>query len=422
MMNADARPPLPWPAPVRDVAALAPLAAWLRPACFTALFAGLLTAFTVSLVGEMPLGELVLLVVAAWAALCTMVHHTLPGPLFRHRYFSVLLVCQAGALLAYVASDFYRHSDPRDMARGWARMILLGIDVVAVAYLLGRSRAVFYWFLGGILAGDMLNALLFGAMFGDVWKFGYGIPATFAALAVASFAGPWIVLLTAAGFGALHFALDFRSVGALCIGLAAATGLQLLPPRGRLWALPAGALVALGIAAVLFSGVRSGDEMEHRASRSDVDRSAMIQAATEAFLASPLIGHGSWFSRSDVYTNFMQIRDDLAKEAGVGGFAGPNEEPEAVALHSQILVTLAEGGFFGASFFFVYGAGLVWALWDQVMVQTWGRAAPVRVFLLLLASWHLVMSPFSGAHRVYIALAAGLVLLVRAERQPEAAS
>lgn len=418
-MNHDASSPLPWPAALEDEVVPPAASGWLQPAGLVALFAGLLTAFTVSLVGEMPLGELVLIATAAWVALCVAVHRAPPGPLFRHRYFSVLFACQAVALLAYVVSDFYRQSDPRDMARGWARMILLGIDVVAAAYLLGRSRAVFAWFLGGILAGDLVHTLLFGALFGDFWKFGYGIPLTYAAVAAASFGGPFLVLLTAAGFGALHFALDFRSVGALCIGVAAATGLQMLPRPWRLWALPAGTVVALGIAVVLFGGVRSGDEMEHRATRSDVDRSAMIQAATEAFASSPLIGHGSWFSRSDVYANFMQIRDDLAKEAGVGGFAGPNEEPEAVALHSQILVTLAEGGFFGASFFLAYGAGLIWALWDQVMARPWSRARPVRVLLLMIASWHLVMSPFSGAHRVYIALAAGLILLVLAERNRE---
>jgi hypothetical protein len=422
-MHADVSPPLPVLASVpRGPAAPSPSTGWLQPACFVALPAGLLTAFTVSLVGEMPLGELVLFAVAAWAGLCAMVHRTLPGPLFSSRTFSVLLAGQAVALLAYVFSDFYRHSDPRDMARGWARMILLAIDIVAIAYLFGRGRGVFYWLLGGLLAGDLANALLFGALFGDVWKFGYGIPVTYAALALAALAGPVTVMLVAAGFGALHFALDFRSVGALCIGVAAATGLQILPRHWRFWALPVGALAALGVAAVLFGGVRSGDEMAHRSSRSDVDRTAMIQAATEAFRASPLIGHGSWFSRTDVFENFVLIRDDLAKQAGIGGFAGPNEEPEAVALHSQILVTLAEGGFFGATFFFVYGAGLAWALWDQVMVQPWNRGRPVRVLVLLLASWHLFMSPFSGAHRVYIALATGLILLVLAERQPREAA
>jgi len=415
-MYANVPPALPaWPAPAPSPLAV-PSTRVPGPAAFVALAAGLLTAFTVSLVGEMPLGELVLLAVAGWAGLCAIVHHGLPGPLFRQRTLAVLLASEAIALLAYMLSDFYRQSDPRDMARGWARMVLLAIDLVAVAYLLGRARAIFFWFLGGLLAGDLVNSVLFGALFGDVWKFGYGIPASYAALAIASFAGPFAVLLTAGGLGVLHFALDFRSVGGLCFLLAAATGLQMLPPRLRLWTLPCCAGATLALAAFFFSGVRSEGEMEHRASRSDVDRSSMLQAATEAFLASPLIGHGSWFSRSDVYANFMQIRDDRAKEAGIGGFAGPNEADETVALHSQILVTLAEGGLFGAAFFIVYGAGLAWALWDQVMVQPWRRERPVRVLLLLLAGWHLAMSPFSGAHRVYIALAAGVILLVQAER------
>jgi hypothetical protein len=387
-------------------------------ACF-ALVAGALTAFTVSLVGEMPLGELVLLGVAAWAGLCVLVHRAAPGPLLRQRFLGSLMVAQLVALLAYVLSDFYRHSAPHDMARGWARMVLLAVDVIAVAYLLGRARPVAAWFLGGLLAGEAAHTLVFGALFGDVWKFGYGLPATCAGLAFASLVGPWAVLIAAGGLGALHFALDFRSVGALCFLLAGATGLQMLPFRLRPWALPCSVLATLAVAAVFFGGVRSGDEMEHRASRSDIDRSAMLQAATEAFVASPLIGQGSWFSRSPVYDNILQIRHDLAEEAGVGGFVGPNEEPDAIALHSQILVTLAEGGIFGAAFFIVYGAGLAWALWHQVMVQPWRRVHPIRIFWLLLAAWNLAMSPFSGAHRVHIALAVGLILLVRAEHQAE---
>jgi hypothetical protein len=388
-------------------------------AAFFAVVAGALTAFTVSLVGEMPLGELVLLAVAGWVGLCALVHRVAPGPLLRQRFLGVLMIAQAVALLAYVLSDFYRHSAPHDMARGWARMVLLAIDVIAVGYLLGRSRHAYPWFLGGLLAGEAANTFFFGALFGDIWKFGYGLPATCAALGLASLAGPWVVLLVAGGLGAVHFALDFRSVGALCFLLAGATGLQILPLRLRPWALPCSVLATLAVAVVFFGGVRSGDEMEHRASRSDVDRSAMLQAATEAFVGSPLIGQGSWFSRSPVYDNLLQIRHDLAQEAGVGGFVGPNEEPEAVALHSQILVTLAEGGVFGGAFFLVYGAGLAWALWNQVMTLPWDRVRPLRVFWLLLAAWNLVMSPFSGAHRVHIALAVGVILLIVAESRPQ---
>jgi hypothetical protein len=417
-MNPGIPSPLAWPASAAGTDSPRP-ASWFGPATFVTVCAGFLTPFTVSLVGEMPIGELLLLAAAGWAGLCAIVHHLPPGPLFSRRYLIVLLVCQLVALLAYILSDFYRQSAPRDMARGWARMVLLAIDILALAYLLGRSPHNLLWFLGGQIAGDLANFLLFGARFEDTWKFGYGIPLTYGVILLSSLAGRAGVLLAAGGLGALHFAMDFRSLGGLCLLLAAATGLQMLPQRFRLWALPCCLLATLVVASLLFTRVRSGDEMEHRASRSDVDRSAMIQAATEAFLASPLIGHGSWFSRSDVYDNFVQIRADLAREAGVGGFVGPNEEPEDVALHSQILVTLAEGGIFGAAFFIAFGGGLLWTLWNLVMVRTWRRDFSIRVFLLLLSGWHLFMSPFSGAHRVYIALAVGLILLVQAEEPEE---
>jgi hypothetical protein len=141
----------------------------------------------------------------------------------------------------------------------------------------------------------------------------------------------------------------------------------------------------------------------------------MITAAKEAFEKSPLIGHGSWFSNSDVYDNFMLIRHEAAKESRVGGFAKANKAPGDEALHSQILVALAEGGLFGGAFFFVFGAGLLWALAYAVLVRPWTRLAPMQVLILLLALWNLLFSPFSGAHRVYIAMACGLILLLKTE-------
>jgi len=417
-MNPSLPTVMDWPAPAA-LAETADAPARFGPSSCLMIGAGFLTPFTISLVGEIPVGELVLLLVAGWAGLCALVHRASPGPLFHRRYLAVLLACELVALLAYVCSDLYRHSAPRDMARGWARLILLAIDVVALAYLLGRSRHNLLWFLAGQLAGEMASTALFGALFDDAWKFGYGVPVTYAVILLASLTGPVGVVLAAGGLGALHFAMDFRSLGGLCLLLAGITILHLLAPRARLWALPCCVFATLAIATFLFTHVRDGDDMAHRASRSDVERTAMIRATFEAFRASPLIGQGSWFSRSKVYEDFAQIRDDLAKEAGIGGFAGPNEEPETVGLHSQILVTLAEGGILGGAFFFAYAAGLLGALWDQVMVQPWRRELPVRVFVLVLACWNLAMSPFSGAHRVYIALAAGLVLLVQAERTPE---
>lgn len=366
------------------------------------------TAFTVSLVGEMPVGEFVLIAVAGWALLCLAFNHAPPGRLFRSRFFWTLMVAQLVALIAYVASDLYRHSTPRDMARGWGRMVFLAIDVVAVVYLFSCSRRNFIWFLLGQAAGALAYTAVHGPMFGDMWKFGIGAPITYGVFLLAPFAGAMITSLAAAGMGMTHLNLDYRGMGGICLVAAVLVFIIRMPIRFRWWIAPlalAGAVVGV---LHLYNEAKRGA----RATRSDIERAAMVTAAKEAFEQSPLIGHGSWFSNSDVYDNFMLIRHEAAKQARVGGFAGANRAPGDEALHSQILVALAEGGLFGGAFFLVFGAGLIWSLTDLVLNRRWSRIAPITILILLLAIWNLLFSPFSGAHRVYIAMACGLVLLL----------
>lgn len=387
---------------------------WWSASTWAALLAGFLTAFTVSLVGEMPLGELVLIAVAGWAALCLAVRRTWPGPLLQRRFLWTLLAAQLLALGAYMASDIYRHSSPHDMARGWGRMVFLSIDVVAVAYLFGCARRNLVFLVLGLNLGDVVNALIAGPMFGDMWKFGVGAPLTFVVFVLAPAAGPLVAALAAGAIGVVHFALDYRSYGALCLLAGAVSLLQITSPRFRLWLAPLAAAVALGAVAFVYGQLQSGG----RATRSDIERTAMVTAALEAFQASPLIGHGSWFSNTDVYDNFMQIRHDAAKRNRVGGFAHPHRRPDTMALHSQILVALAEGGLVGGAFFFVFGAGLIRTLARMLLSQPWHRFAPLHTLLLLSALWSLLFSPFSGAHRVTIAMACGLIALLQTAADP----
>lgn len=371
------------------------------------------TAFTVSFVGEMPVGEFFLIGAAIWAVLCLVVNHAPPGRLFRSGYFWALMVAQLVAFVAYVASDLYRHSAPHDMARGWGRMLFLAIDVVAVAYLFSCSRKNFVWFVLGQAIGALAYTAIYGPMFGDMWKFGVGSPITYGVFLLAPFAGALTTSLAVAGVGVLHLNLDYRSMGGICIVAAMLVLLLRTPSRFRWWIAPLGLALAVAGVFQLYEQSQRGT----RATRSDIERAAMVTAAKEAFEKSPLIGHGSWFSNSDVYDNFMLIRHEAAKQARVGGFAGANQAPGDEALHSQILVALAEGGVFGGAFFFVFGAGLVWALGYAVLVRTWSRLGPMQILILLLATWNLLFSPFSGAHRVYIAMACGLILLLKTERQ-----
>jgi hypothetical protein len=111
---------------------------------------------------------------------------------------------------------------------------------------------------------------------------------------------------------------------------------------------------------------------------------------------------------------FLIIRTQNARLAGVGGFA--EDDANDMAIHSQILVALAEGGIFGATFFFVYGALLLWGMWFCLTAAPWEWTIPVRLFVLLIAFWNLLMSPFSGTHRVEISMAVGLVLILWRQR------
>jgi O-antigen ligase/polysaccharide polymerase Wzy-like membrane protein len=375
-----------------------------------AFSAGMLTAFTVSIGGELPLGEVVLTAIFCWVAFCALVNGSLPPEIPRTRLFRVLLVCQVVAFLAYVLSDLYRHSTVHDMGRGWARMVFLAVDIVAVAYLFGISRLNLLIFLAGELLGDSLHSVALGALYGDMWKFGVGVPLTYLVLFLASFAGRPALAAAAFGMSAVHFVMDYRSFGGICLVAGTATLVTLFPRRARAWlAIPAVLAVAAAIGAYAYK--HAGD---HRATRSNVSRSAMLIAAYQGFASSPIIGQGSWFSKSTVFDNFMQIRADAAKAAHVGGFPEANEDPGTVAFHSQILVALAEGGIFGAAFFLAFGGALVAAIYRLTFRLEGGRFTGIYLLILVSALFNWFLSPFSGAHRVYIAVACGLLLFLPA--------
>lgn len=373
---------------------------------FAAFAAGLLTAFTVSIGGEMPVGELVLIVVFGWIAVRVAANGSFPPQVPHTRLFRVMLLCQGIAFLAYVFSDLYRHSTTHDMSRGWARMVFLAIDIVSVAYLFGCSRLNLLIFILGEMMGDTLHAFIFGALYDDLWKFGVGLPVTYLVFFVASLFGRPSLIAAAFTMTAVNFVLDFRSLGLICLVAGSATLLTLFPRSMRAWlVIPAITIVALGVA-----GYSLIPRSNQRATRSDIMRSSMLIAAYQAFRGSPIIGQGSWFSKSTMIDNFMVIQDEAAKAQHVGGIASANQQPNGVAMHSQILVALAEGGIFGAAFFLVFGAALVGGIYRMTFIQHGNRFTGIYLLILLLALFNWFLSPFSGAHRVYIAVACGLLL------------
>jgi hypothetical protein len=151
------------------------------------------------------------------------------------------------------------------------------------------------------------------------------------------------------------------------------------------------------------------------ATRSNVERSAMIQAAWEGFLESPLIGNGSWFSKSNVWDNFLMIRSQKERESG-GGLGFDPHDFEGIAIHSQILTALAEGGILGGTFFLIYPVLILAGFWFMLTDANWHYLMPLRLLILVSGLYGVFMDPFSGTARLSIGITVGLSLVLLTEK------
>ena len=379
--------------------------------CCVAALAGFGNAFSVRLVGVMPVSEMVLMALAAYLGVCLALNQFVPAPLIATRLFAIFIVGQTVALGGYIFSDLYRGSAPGDMIRGWARMLFLAVDLFCIAFLFGKARVVFVSYLAGV-AASAGSVLVQEPLFGDYWKFGVGYPLTILVLVLFPTFGRFPAIAGAVGIAAVHYWMDYRSLAVSCLAVGALTLLSLFPRiirRALTFAGVVGIIVAIP---ALLRNAATSDNARH--GRSNAERSAMIQAAGEAVIASPFIGQGSWFSRSDVMDKFVELRTENAKLAGVGGFDETNGGE--MAIHSQILVSLAEGGCFGGMFFVIYGCAIFWALHYCAVVREWDRVTTASLFLLISSLCALGFSPFSGPARVDIAVATGVVLMLWRDR------
>ena len=387
--------------------------------CLAAFLIGLVRSWTIQLVGAMPVGELILLAVVGHAILWVALTSRLPAPLPAPRLLAIFALCQGLALVSYIVTDLWRESAPVDMIRGWLRMVFVLIDLGGLALLLGATERTFAFIQLGA-SFSFLQLLITPPTFGEYWKFGFAYPVTtFVLLLAPRLLGYWAAPLSCLAVGVLNAFMDFRSLGAICIGIGGLLAIRALPKSARKAFMTAGAIGVLALSPWIFQKMFA--DTGGRADRSNVERLSMLSAAWEGFVESPLIGQGSWFSRSDLMDNFLLIRIEKAHAAG-GGMQFKDDDFEGISIHSQILVTLAEGGIFGGLFFFAYGLGIIWAMWFALSDAAWHWTLPSRVFILATSFWDFWMSPFSGPVRVNIALTALLIALFWRERARQRAA
>ena len=139
---------------------------------------GFLSAFTISLGGLMPVGELILLAVFPWVLIRAYFRRSWPSRIQQLGWFRLLLLLAGFTALGYVASDLYRSTAFDNLVRGWARVGFLVIDLVAIAYLIDSSWQRLQLFVFALYVGGTVNALISGPLHGEWWKFGIGYVTT----------------------------------------------------------------------------------------------------------------------------------------------------------------------------------------------------------------------------------------------------
>jgi hypothetical protein len=372
--------------------------------------AGFLCAFTVSFVGQLPIGELLLAPVFLWVLARSVFSRGWPTRMQQLGWYKVLLVMVGVMALGYVASDLYRGTTGENLARGWARVAFLGIDLVAIAYLIDGSWARLQATVFALYVGGTVNAAVSGPLFEKWWEFGIGYTLSAFVLFICAGCSTIIQFIAAMAMAAISFTEGARSLGGICLLAAILFGFR--QARGVIRPL---ALLAAGCALVALLYAANNVILQNLGKEgSSNERRSMIETAGEAFIGSPFLGQGSWFTSS----RKMLARLEERRESLDPKFHGYSEdEGRQISIHSQLLVALAEGGILGGAFFLFYGGLLLKTLRTLTRHSVHRRA--FVLYLVISGLWNLCMSPFSGVARIEICLDICACLLVIMQRQGE---
>jgi len=142
---------------------------------------GLTVITTVRLVGDLPVGEILVLVLVA--PIFVMYHKRGLRTDLR-----ILYCLQALWLLSQILTDIYRRTPSIDWVRGNAGIVFFFMDLLFITMLITGNQRRKIMFITALGIGSMLSTLLFPTDFSSSypWKFGYSMGVNLLAVLIAS--------------------------------------------------------------------------------------------------------------------------------------------------------------------------------------------------------------------------------------------
>ncbi len=391
---------------------------------------GLISPFTIRIVGNLPVGEVAFLVILPLLLIVRKARA------FGGRRNIVLALISLW-LVGQIITDVYRHTDRYDWMRGQATIAFFLIDFICLAILTRDSPVRKVEFLMAFSIGTILTIRYQPTeMMSDYpWKFGYALPITIFLLSAASYfyrSRAYPVVLTL--FGMLIFfnlVFNYRSE-ILFLFVTVVLVAPLLPERvGRIRLLPrqnsmarvfvlAGlAVLGSGLAIVVIGYVTSSGFLGQQAQKKNQSQLQSKQGlllsgrpeilvSSQAVLDSPILGHGSW-AKDPQYAEMLH---DLEVRYGMTNIDDMDyvleETNGLIPAHSHIMGAWVFAGIAGVPIWIYLFLITVKAI-TQIYLRR-PTLTPLYGWLFVSLLWAILFSPFGSTVRITEAITINIVI------------
>lgn len=340
-----------------------------------------------------------------------------------------------GLWLAWqIATDVFRQTPFEDYSRGWVKIVMFGMQVVALWLFLPRRRSYMVAFALGAGLTAMLSTRSLEPPYDVVpWKFGlgYGVGLFLAALGCGWI--PWtrrwrlfsgFLLFAVAPILVLKDCRSLFGIIALAGGYCfLAIAIETRPEfRAKMnktlfTAIVAGGIIVsqglIEIYGYLASNGELGADAEFKYRNQTTADISLLQAgrseslvSTIAIKDSPIFGHGSW--AKDMY--YVRLLRHKLKELGIKVGGDIYSDLGLIPTHSYFFGAWVEAGLMGGVFW-LYVAACI-AIMTYKLLKLAEPLMPLVIFSGLNLVWNVFFSPFGAEARFSSAFEIALLFWV----------
>jgi hypothetical protein len=321
-------------------------------------------------------------------------------------------------LAALVATDMVRATAFDDFARGWSKVAVTLVSLIATALLLETDRRRMIMFAAGLVVGYTLTYLLNPSVQAEAqpWKFGIGMPVTLATALAATWmysrGSPAGAALTMFAMALINGYMGHRSQAGVCLMTAVFITVQSRKTTRRSGLGWRHAVLLVILTASAFGCVKLYEYAAGEGLLGDTARQLYewqsegtlglfvggrsgVFAGVTAIAESPWLGHGSWVMDSDITLRSA----GFLRDSGYGTMGQMAVQDNAGMLHSHLVGAWVEAGILGAVFWawiLSLDARRLAALYQNKEALT-----PLIAYVGILLGWDILFSPF-GAERRFV--------------------